>query len=140
MKIGLFIIGIIFWFSSFSTLPSDEYGKQESKPLSKSITDGKEIYMDFCIQCHLGNGKGSESIPPLAGSDWLVNKRTESIHSIKYGQKGLIVVNGKKYNNTMPSMGLKNEEVADVMNYIMNTWGNKQKKQVTTAEVTAIKK
>jgi hypothetical protein len=31
-------------------------------------------------------------------------------------------------------MGLSNQEVADVMNYIMNSWSNKSKKIVTTAE------
>jgi uncharacterized protein YcgI (DUF1989 family) len=30
------------------------------------------------------------------------------------------VVNGKKFNNAMSAMGLSNQEVADVMNYIMN--------------------
>ena len=37
-------------------------------------------------------------------------------------------------------MGLSNEEVADVMNYIMNSWGNKQSKKVTIEEVANIKK
>ena len=40
----------------------------------------------------------------------------------------------------MPAMGLSNEEVADVMNYIMNSWGNKQIKKVTKQEVENIKK
>jgi mono/diheme cytochrome c family protein len=108
--------------------------------LVKSINRGKEIYADFCIQCHLGNGKGSETVPPLAGSDWLVNKRKESIHAVKYGQSGSIKVNGKSYNGRMSPMGLTDEEVADVMNYIMNSWGNKQSKMVTVSEVKAVKK
>jgi mono/diheme cytochrome c family protein len=40
----------------------------------------------------------------------------------------------------MPAMGLSNEEVADVMNYIMNSWSNKQSKKVTKEEVANIKK
>ena len=40
----------------------------------------------------------------------------------------------------MPPLGLTNEEVADVMNYIMNSWSNKNKKMVTVGEVTAVKK
>jgi mono/diheme cytochrome c family protein len=43
-----------------------------------------------------------------------------------------------KFNNNMPSMGLSNQEVADVMNYIMTSWGNKQRKIVTEKEVAAI--
>lgn len=108
--------------------------------LANSIQRGKEVYADFCIQCHLANGKGNESIPPLAGSDWLVNKRKESIHAVKFGQSGPIKVNGKNYNGRMSPMGLSDEEVADVMNYIMNSWGNKQSKMVTVSEVKAVKK
>lgn len=100
---------------------------------------GEEIYADFCIQCHGANGKGDGiKIPPLAGSDWLIKKRKESIHAVKFGQNGEIVVNKKKFNNNMPTMGLSNQEVADVMNYVMNSWGNKQKKKVTEKEVEGI--
>jgi len=113
---------------------------QSNQELVKSITRGKEIYTDFCVQCHLGNGKGSETVPPLAGSDWLVNKRKESIHAVKYGQSGPIKVNGKNYNAMMSPMGLTVEEVAYVMNYVMNSWGNKQSKMVTDSEVKAVKK
>ena len=102
---------------------------------------GKEIYEDFCIQCHGANGKGNgKNFPPLDGSDWLTKKRTQSIHAVKFGQSGVIVVNKKTFNNVMSAMGLSNEEVADVMNYIMNSWSNKQSKKVTKEEVANIKK
>ena len=100
---------------------------------------GKEIYADFCIQCHGANGKGDGiKIPPLAGSDWLTKKRKESLHAVKFGQNGEIVVNNKKFNNNMPTMGLSNQEIADVMNYVMTSWGNKQKKKITEKEVEGI--
>lgn len=100
---------------------------------------GKEIYADFCVQCHGANGKGDgKNFPPLDGSDWLTKRRKESIHAVKFGQKGEIIVNKIKFNNYMPAMGLSNQEVADVMNYVMNSWGNKQKKKVTEEEVEKI--
>lgn len=40
----------------------------------------------------------------------------------------------------MPAMGLSNQEVADVMNYIMTSWSNKQTKIVTEQEVATVKK
>lgn len=108
--------------------------------MSKSQTPGKEIYTDFCIQCHGANGKGDgKNFPPLDGSDWLIKKRAQSIHAVKFGQNGEIIVNKMKFNNSMPPMGLTNQEVADVMNYIMSSWGNKQRKIVTEKEVAAIK-
>lgn len=120
---------------------SNAVNEQESNELEKSIKRGKSVYNDFCLQCHLPNGKGTNGIfPPLDGADWLVEKRTESIHAVKYGQKGEIVVNGITYNNVMPPMGLSDQEVADVMNYVMNSWSNTQDKMVTVEEVKAIEK
>ncbi len=112
---------------------------QEAKLMQESINRGAEIYEDFCLHCHLPDGKGNAQVPPLAKSDWLVNKRTASIHAIKYGQSGPIVVNGKKYNSSMPPMGLSNQEVSDVMNYISNSWGNVNKNRVSAQVVDAIK-
>ena len=109
--------------------------------LEKSMERGGLVYTDFCMQCHLANGKGVPgAFPPLAGSDWLKDKRTESIHSVKFGQQGEIEVNGVKYNGVMVPMGLSDEEIADVMNYVMNSWGNTQEKIVTPEEVAAVEK
>lgn len=114
---------------------------QEKTPLEKSMAQGKEVYADFCMQCHLPNGKGdSTNFPPLDDSDWLSKKETQSIHAIKFGQSGPIVVNGKKFNSSMPSMGLSNQEVADVMNYIRNSWSNKNPKMISLEQVEAVNK
>ncbi len=111
----------------------------QSNELQNSIKRGRVLYDEFCIQCHGADGKGMERVfPPLDGADWLVEKRTESIHAVKYGQSGEIVVNGVTYNNVMPPMGLTDKEVADVMNYVMNSWSNTQEKMVTVEEVKAI--
>ncbi|EIA10031.1 c-type cytochrome [Flavobacterium frigoris] len=113
---------------------------QEKTALEKSIANGKEVYADFCMQCHLASGKGdSKNFPTLDGSDWLSKKNTQSIHAIKFGQSGEIVVNGKKFNSTMPSIGLSNQEVADVMNYIRNSWSNKNPKIISLEQVEAVK-
>ena len=113
----------------------------QNNELSESIKRGKDVYQDFCITCHMGNGEGiAGSFPPLAKSDFLMKKREESIRGIKYGMNGEIVVNGNKYNSIMSNLGLLESEVADVMNYITNSWGNTNDKMVTEAEVSEIKK
>jgi mono/diheme cytochrome c family protein len=76
------------------------------------------------------------AFPPLNPSDWLTKKRTESIHAVKYGLKGEIVVNGQPYNSIMLPLGLDDEEVADVMNYTIQTWNKGE--MVTVKEVTAV--
>ncbi|MCM4165660.1 MULTISPECIES: cytochrome c [unclassified Arenibacter] len=109
----------------------------QDKELEESIQRGGDIYSDFCINCHMANGEGVEkTFPPLAKSDFLMNKREESIRGIKYGQQGPILVNGLTYDNIMPPMGLEDGEIADVMNYILNSWGNKSDSMVTEEEVS----
>lgn len=112
---------------------------QKDSSFIKSIKQGVFIYEDFCVRCHLPNGKGVEGlIPPLANSDYLLNDLNASIKAIKYGQKGEIVVNGISYNNSMATSGLTDKEIADVMNYITNTWGNKHNVMITVEEVSKI--
>ncbi|MAP54783.1 cytochrome c [Altibacter sp.] len=123
------------------TLQSRTTTLQEQDPLQKSIDRGAAVYSDFCMQCHMADGKGIPgNFPPLANSNWLSEKRTESIHAVKYGQQGEITVNGVVYNGVMAPMGLSDQEVADVLNYVMNAWGNNQTKPVTKEEVAAVAK
>jgi len=113
----------------------------QGKDLTESMKQGKMVYDDFCITCHMGNGEGLlGTFPPLAKSDFLMKNRAKSIHAIKYGLQGEITVNGTKYNGVMANLGLTDEEVADVMNYITNSWSNKNDKLVTEKEVSEIKK
>ena len=114
---------------------------QKEKSFEESISDGKLIYEDFCIQCHLSNGEGIEKIyPPLNNSDYLLKELDKSIYSIKYGLRGEIIVNGIKYNGVMASQGLEDDEIADVMNYITNSWDNNLNVQITTKRVNELKK
>lgn len=40
----------------------------------------------------------------------------------------------------MPAMGLSSQEVADVMNYIRNSWSNKNSKMISLEQVQAVKR
>lgn len=131
----------LFSLSLFVSLICVITSHSQTDALKKSIERGHDIYTDFCMSCHLPNGKGVENIyPPLANSDYLLKKPEASLRAIKFGLQGDIIVNGKKYNGTMAPMGLTNAEIADVMNYITNSWGNKNNKPVTETEVSKIKK
>ena len=114
---------------------------QQKKPIEQSIADGEEIYQDFCLQCHLSNGEGVSGIyPPLANSDYLFDDIDRSIRNIKYGLSGPIIVNDEEYNAVMLNNGLDDEEIADVMNYILNSWGNKTNEIITKERVAKISK
>ena len=122
----------LFLFLQFISL-------QKSKPIEESIADGEEIYQDFCLQCHLSNGEGVSGIfPPLANSDYLFDDIDRSIRNIKYGVSGPIIVNEREYNSVMLNNGLDDDEVADVMNYILNSWGNKSDEIITKERVAKV--
>ncbi|SFC39758.1 Cytochrome c553 [Zunongwangia mangrovi] len=122
------------------TIPADN-SSAEKTPLDESIARGKKVYSQLCVTCHLPTGKGIPgTYPPLDGSNWLREKRTESIRGVKYGMQGPITVNGKEYDNVMTPMGLSNQEVADALNYAMNSWSNNIDDMVTEEEVAAVEK
>ncbi|SDR93988.1 cytochrome c [Gramella sp. MAR_2010_147] len=119
-------------------IPASEKSSEKS-PLTASVERGKIIYNDLCVTCHLPTGKGiAGTYPPVDGSNWLTEKREESIRGVKYGMQGPIEVNGEKYDNIMTPMGLSDKEVADAMNYVMNSWSNNIDEMVTEEEVAAI--
>ena len=100
------------------------YGQSE---LKDSMERGQKLYATNCQSCHMANGQGVPSVfPPLAKSDYLMEDKVRSIKQILYGAQGEMVVNGKTYNGQMMSYDmLSDQEIADVLNYIRNTWGNK---------------
>jgi mono/diheme cytochrome c family protein len=145
----LFLVAALLSCKSNDEKNNDDYvqvGNSQASATNKvkqsdSYKRGKEVYNDFCVTCHLNNGKGIPgAFPPLDKSDWLTEKRTESIHAVKYGLRGPIEVNGEKYNSVMVDLGLTDREVADVMNYINNSWSNNIEEPVTEEEVAAVKK
>ena len=46
------------------------------------------------------------------------------MRTVLKGLSGPITVNGKPYNNVMPPQEFTDDQVADVLTYVMNSWGN----------------
>ncbi|PWJ36152.1 cytochrome c [Sediminitomix flava] len=114
----------------------------ETQPPSKeeSMKAGKDTYKKLCAYCHQENGQGVKGLyPPLAKADYLFNDIDRGIHIIKYGKEGAIKVNGEEYNGYMSELGLSDEEVRDVTNYILNTWGNEHE-MISLEKVQSIKR
>ncbi|MFT5822423.1 MAG: nitrite reductase (NO-forming) [Crocinitomix sp.] len=100
--------------------------------------DGEKVYMSTCVACHQKDGIGLEgAFPPLANSDYLLADKNRAIEIAANGMEGEITVNGAVYNTVMAPQGLSNQEVMDVMNYVLNSWGNNGG-TVTLAEVDAV--
>lgn len=125
---SVFFIGFLLSFSS-----------PYQNDLAASIKKGSNIYASNCIACHMENGEGMAGVfPPLKNSDYLKDKK-KVIQAMLNGLQGEITVNGKKYNSAMPASGLNDTEIADVLTYVNNTWGNKGAR-ITAQEVAALRK
>lgn len=120
--------------------PPSVSGTAQNQEIAENISRGSAIYNNFCVTCHLSSGEGIPGVfPPLNGSDWLSEKRTAAIHAVKFGLQGPIEVNGKAYNSVMTDLGLTDQEIADVLNYVFQAWDNNIEKPVTLEEVQAVK-
>lgn len=102
---------------------------EEELQRQRYITEGILVYKNNCANCHQTNGQGLAALyPPIAGSDYLANKKSV-ICLIRYGQRGPIVVNGKRYNRPMPAQPqLSALEIAELTTYIYNEWGGETKR------------
>lgn len=93
--------------------------------LKQYQVQGAKIYATYCANCHQQDGKGLASLyPPLAGSDYLLEDMARAACIIKNGQSKEIVVNGVTYNQMMPGNPITNLEIAEVLTFIGNAWGN----------------
>ncbi|HTI16279.1 MAG TPA: cytochrome c oxidase subunit II [Trinickia sp.] len=111
-------------------LSADDYAKwvdeqQKSKAAglddpSKTYTmaelmqRGQQVYSANCAVCHQPNGKGAGAFPAIDGSKIVNGPITQHVS---------IVLNGK---NAMPNWGktLSDVEIAAVITYQRNSWGN----------------
>jgi nitrite reductase (NO-forming) len=124
-------------------MPEDEAKKAEAPTSDKSLAEkmeaGKKIYMQTCFACHQAEGQGiPNAFPPLAKSDYLNADVNRAINIILKGKTGEITVNGKKYNSAMTRQAISTSEVADVLTYVYNSWGN-NKINVTKSQVEQVK-
>jgi nitrite reductase (NO-forming) len=105
--------------------------------IKTQIAAGQVLYQGTCSVCHQPHGGGLPNVfPPLAKSDFLMASKQRSIEIVLKGLTGTVTVNGKAFNSVMPPMSqLRDDEVANILTYVRNTWGN-QGEPVTAAEVT----
>lgn len=87
---------------------------------------GKLVFLQTCAVCHQAQGQGLPQVfPPLAQSDFLLADKERSIRVVVKGLSGPIVVSGSKHDSVMPPVPqLTDEQVANVLTYVRNSWGN----------------
>ncbi|MFD2287793.1 c-type cytochrome [Pedobacter petrophilus] len=121
-----YIITIAFLFSVIFVIISCQ--NQETIDLQNYMSNGKELYRTKCQNCHGENGEGlGQLAPPLTDTLFLKTNKTRLACIIRNGIEESIVINGKTYKEKMPAFPeLADIDVAQVMVYITNSFGNNQ--------------
>lgn len=91
-----------------------------------------------CTSCHQADGLGQAgSIPPLAGSEWVLGNTEKLAMIIHNGVAGEIEVKGTTYSSQMAAIGanLSPKDLAALMTYLRTSWGNDA--SIVTPEMAA---
>jgi cytochrome c oxidase subunit 2 len=115
---------------SAAAAPADE---SKPLPLAELVSRGEKIYAANCIACHQATGQGTPAMkaPALAGNKLVTGADQEPIDT---------VLNGRPNTAMQPfKQQLSDAEIAAVVTYVRNSWGNKAS-EVQPAEVKARRK
>lgn len=95
---------------------------------ARYFTNGKQVYEQHCQNCHGNDGNGLAKLyPPLTDTLYLKNNKSNLASIIKNGMDDTIVINGITFSEKMPAENhLTNMDIAAVITYITNSFGNKQ--------------
>ena len=102
--------------------PNPPAAGQPAAPVSTASANGETLFKSMCTGCHQADGRGVAGVfPPLAG-------------------KGKIKVGGTIYQSEMPPFGhLSDSDIAALVNYVRNAWGNDKLNTKALAPVEAAK-
>ena len=102
---------------------------------------GQKAYENNCLGCHQADGNGVPSLnPPLAKTKWVLGDKKQLIGIVLKGLQEEIRINDEVYTNPMPSHAhLADQEIADILTYVRNSFGNKAS-AVHVKEVVKVRK
>ncbi len=137
------VLAAMFLIVAFSTYANAQTKK---KPVAAgaipaaAMEHGAKIYTINCLSCHFIDGGGVPNMnPPLVKTSWVLGDKTRLIKVVLNGFKENVAIDGATYSNNMaPHNFLKDDEIADVLTYIRNSFGNKAS-AVKVAEVKAVR-
>ncbi len=161
----VFIAVLLFWAGSYLTYFSggfraDEFAESQinptpppsvgggnaDDPVSKATREGAIVFNTFCAACHQADGNGvPNQFPPLAGSEWVNAEGPNRIaRFVLNGAQGPIKVKGVEFNSPASVMNpfketLDDKQIAAVLTYVRNSWGNKAS-LVKPEEIATIRK
>lgn len=108
--------------------------------VNTSIANGKVVYTQICLTCHQADGGGVQNMnPPLIKTSYVLGDKNRLIKIVLNGFNEDVEINGETYSNAMPAFAqLTNKQIADVLTYVRNNFGNKAA-AVTVADVNKVR-
>lgn len=110
---------------AIQTMPQTGVPAPAAGNKAERIVAGKIVYSQVCFACHQANGQGIPmAFPPLAKSDFLNADTNRAIGTVIHGMAGKVTVNGNEFNSIMPQLDLSDEQIANTLTYVYNSWEN----------------
>lgn len=141
----IFVVEFLMIVFGFIIVSAFKYRPSETRELAYTFHQQKKpgeiVYEKYCISCHQADGSGVPNMSPsLVEGSFVLGDKKPLVKIVLNGLKN-VTINDKTYNNPMPALGsvLKDKQIADVLTYVRNSFGNKAS-AVTTAEVTEARK
>ncbi len=138
MKIRLLLAGFVLLIT-IAMVPAEK--QAATADIKASLAKGKTIYVQRCLVCHQKDGGGVPHLnAPLDGASAVVaNDKAKLIRIVLKGMTERVELDGEYYSNNMtPHNDLNDQQVADVLTYVRNSWTNKAS-AVTAAEVKTVR-
>jgi mono/diheme cytochrome c family protein len=131
---------VLFFASLLLMSRSGQAPAQGKNAIQASVERGGKVYYQQCLSCHQADGGGVQSMnPPLTRTKWVLGDRTQLIQIVLNGMTLKTEINGDTYHNVMASHSdLSDQQIADVLTYVRNSFGNKAG-AITMAQVKAVR-
>ena len=136
MKYILVLFALAFGFMSLVRKP---VSAPDQGGLPASVARGKQVYLQQCLACHQADASGVPNMnPPLIKTKQVLGDKTALIKIVLNGLQG-VEIDGDSFNGVMaPHPDLTDQEIADVLTYIRNSFGNKAT-AVTAVQVKTVR-
>lgn len=147
-------ISLILVIAGITLFSYNSYGNSPAKAVSENApivvpgnkkasqyAKGEQIYNQTCFKCHQVTGMGIPGVfPPLRGSDFLkAASKNRLLEQVLHGSNEGLTVNGMQYSTPMPPQVNNVDDAIEVVNYVLNAWGNKYG-VATPADAKGLKK
>jgi|KBSMisStandDraft_5_1062788.scaffolds.fasta_scaffold00027_39 mono/diheme cytochrome c family protein len=136
---GVFILASGIYYADAQTKPAAK--PKTTSSISPVVMErGKIVYEKECLPCHQVGGNGVQRMnPPLIKTKYVLGDKKSLIAVVVKGLDKPIEIDGETYENIMPAHpNLTDQEIADVLTYVRNSFGNKAS-AVSASEVKSVK-